>query len=88
MKDWADVHAAGGSALKAGDAAEVFSEKKLTNSPDWLGEAIKDEKGKPLANVANALLGLRSDPKFRNAFVYDEMLRATLFKGRPFATSM
>jgi predicted P-loop ATPase len=53
------------------------------NSPPWLSEAIKDKSGKPLANLANALLGLRSDPKFRDALAFDEMLRVTTLDGVP-----
>jgi predicted P-loop ATPase len=53
------------------------------NAPPWIAECIKDSKGRPIANLANALLGLRSDPKFSEAFSYDEMLSSALFNGKP-----
>jgi predicted P-loop ATPase len=59
------------------------SKRASANSPDWLDEAMKDKNGKTLANLANALLGLRSDPKFRDALSFDEMLRVTIFNGSP-----
>jgi len=37
-----------------------------TEGADWLYDAICNDKGRPLANLANALLVLRSDPKFSN----------------------
>ena len=51
--------------------------------PDWLHEAMVDEKGRPLTNLANALLALRSDPRFKDALSYDEMLCAPLLNGVP-----
>ena len=62
--------------------------------PEWLDRCIKGETGKPIANVANALAALHSDPAICTAFSYDEMLCSTLllheiggsseqFKARP-----
>jgi predicted P-loop ATPase len=46
--------------------------------PDWLHECLRNETGKPIPNLANAALALRSDPALRNMFAYDEMLCAVL----------
>ena len=46
--------------------------------PEWLQNCIKTEKGKPIANLANALLALRNDLDFAGMFAYDEMLGAPL----------
>lgn len=54
-----------------------------SNAPKWLDEAIRDKNGKPLANLANALLGLRSDPKFRDALAFDEMSRMVTYNRHP-----
>ena len=46
--------------------------------PEWLDRCIKGETGKPIANVANALEALHSDPAICDAFSYDEMLCSPL----------
>lgn len=43
----------------------------------WLSQCIT-ENGKALPIVANALVALRRDPEVRDAFAYDEMMRAAL----------
>ena len=55
----------------------------------WLAQCIS-ENGKPLPIVANALVALRRDPEIRDAFAYDEMMRAALLMheiGSPTAPS-
>lgn len=42
---------------------------------DWLDRCLKDNSGKPIANVANAIEALRSDPAVQEAFAFNEMLR-------------
>ena len=44
----------------------------------WLNQCILGDgkNPKPLPIVANALIALRNDPAIRDAFGYDEMLRA------------
>jgi predicted P-loop ATPase len=72
--------------LHAANNAERFTSDQpepKENAPSWIHEALKDDKGRPASNLANALLGLRADPKFRNAFTYDEMLMAALFNAKP-----
>jgi predicted P-loop ATPase len=45
-------------------------------TPDWQQDLTRDGHGKPINNLANALLALRSDEAFANMFALDEMLRA------------
>ena len=71
------VEAAPAKTGKADDGAEGDGEA------DWLSHAMVDDKGRPMANLANALLGLRSDPKLKDALSFDEMLRAVLVNGAP-----
>src|SRR5689334_2495887 len=79
--DFEDAYHAGGNPKRAVDNAKAYTPS--SNSSSWLDETIKGEKGKPLANLANALLGLRSDAKFKNALAYDEMACVTMFNGIP-----
>ena len=44
----------------------------------WLNKCQVSDKDEPIANVANALLGLRVDPALRDAFTYDNMQRVAL----------
>lgn len=44
--------------------------------PDWVSGCILSETGKPIPNLANAALALRSDPAFNGLFAFDEMLCA------------
>jgi predicted P-loop ATPase len=46
--------------------------------PGWLGACITGETGKPLANLANVLTALRTDPALCAALAHDEMLRAPM----------
>lgn len=47
-------------------------------TPDGLAGAILDEKGRPVPNLANAMLLLRSAPVLQEAFAYDQMLCAAI----------
>jgi predicted P-loop ATPase len=62
--------------------ASVLGKAKRSNGgatgPAWLENCIKSENGKPISNLANALLALRNDPDFDGMFSYDEMLYAAL----------
>lgn len=59
--------------------------KKLTaetntdsETPPWATGCLKNETGKPLPVLANALLALRHEPTLKNMFAYDEMLCAPM----------
>jgi predicted P-loop ATPase len=47
-------------------------------APHWLSKCICDSKGRPLPILANALIALRHDDALRDAFAFDEMLRAAM----------
>lgn len=50
--------------------------KKKQNRAKWLDQCIKSETGKPVPNLANALIGLRAE--MPDSFAYDDMLSATM----------
>jgi Bifunctional DNA primase/polymerase, N-terminal/Virulence-associated protein E len=45
---------------------------------DWCEDCIRNENGTILPVLANALIALRADPRFRNLVAQDEMLRAPI----------
>jgi predicted P-loop ATPase len=49
----------------------------------WVSACIKDHKGRPIANVANAILALEGAADVRDALGYDEMLRAPVLIHQP-----
>ena len=49
----------------------------------WFAQCIKDGKGKPIPNVANAIIALECDADIRDALAYDEMLRAPILVHQP-----
>ena len=49
----------------------------------WLAACIKDHKGKPIPNVANAIMALEMDGDIRDALAYDEMLCAPMLIHQP-----
>jgi predicted P-loop ATPase len=52
------------------------------NAPDWLADTQRDSHDEPRPNLYNVLVALRADPRFVDAFTYDEMLRATILDHR------
>jgi len=54
---------------------------KAPSGATWLKDAQRDDKGRPVANVANAMLALRNAPEVAWSFAYDEMLAAPLLLG-------
>ena len=50
--------------------------KKKQNQAKWLDDCIKNETGKPVPNLANALIGLRAE--MTDTFAYDEMASVTM----------
>ena len=49
----------------------------------WIVQCIKDGNGKPIPNVANAIIALECDADIRDALAYDEMLRAPILVHQP-----
>jgi predicted P-loop ATPase len=49
----------------------------------WVSACIKDHKGRPIANVANAILALEGAADIRDALGYDDMLRAPVLMHQP-----
>ena len=49
-----------------------------TQEAAWLSGAQRDQKLEPIPNLFNTMLAMRGDPNLRNAFAYDEMLRAPM----------
>ena len=45
---------------------------------DWIKQCAVDLKGRPLPNLQNAMVALRSDPALKELFKYDEMLHAAM----------
>jgi hypothetical protein len=44
----------------------------------WLKRCLIDEEGRPIANLANVMIALRSDPALLSMVAYDEILRAPI----------
>jgi predicted P-loop ATPase len=56
----------------------IFKLKELERTePEWLRGCLLSA-GKPIPNLANAALALRSDPAFKGMFAFDEMLSAAV----------
>ncbi len=50
--------------------------KQGSKNPDWLVNAVTDERGRLLPNLANVMLALRAAPELIEAFSFHEMLRS------------
>jgi predicted P-loop ATPase len=50
------------------------------SAANWLADAVTDEQGHPVANLANVMLALRRAPELVKAFSFDEMLRADILE--------
>ncbi len=65
--------------------------RRRTKKPDagdapWLSNCLLDDGGRVIANLANVLVCLRTDPAVASAFVFDEMMQtAMLVKPLPVA---
>jgi predicted P-loop ATPase len=62
-------------------ARRLEPESFMENPPDWMDRCIVDDKGRIVANLANAMVVLRSAPEFSGLLKYDEMLAAPLLCG-------
>lgn len=54
--------------------------RPFEDGPDgnWLSRCMRNDKGEPLGNLANAMLAMRADPALRDTVAYDEMLRSAV----------
>jgi len=58
---------------------KVLPEKRRRkDDPNWTGDCIKSETGKPLPILANCMLALRSDSVLRDCIGRDEMFCSTM----------
>ena len=74
-----------GDAAGGRELARVWDHLEANHLPPpaaWLDKCQVNDKGEPIANVANALLGLRADPAIQDAFAYDQMQRAAFVASR------
>jgi predicted P-loop ATPase len=80
--DWNDFIIAKskpGHAISFSDAVKQLDQSE----PEWLSHCQKDGP-RPVNNLANALLALRTDPALSKAIAFDEMLQSTfLMKSLP-----
>src|SRR5436190_23845564 len=58
--------------------AHIEDYHPLASAAGWLGSAQIDGRAEPRANLYNAMLALREDPRIADLFAYDEMLRAAM----------
>jgi predicted P-loop ATPase len=63
---------------KTRERANRHKAQNSANGSDWLCCCETNAKGKPIPNLANAMIALRSDPAVKDAFAYDEMLCAAI----------
>ncbi len=56
--------------------------RREVEEPRWLDDAIRDDRGHIVGNVANALLALRENPAISECFAYDEMRRTVMLTKR------
>ncbi len=54
------------------------SRAKVPPRAVWLKDAMCDDRGRPVANLANAMVALRLAPELVSAFAYDEMMGAPI----------
>jgi predicted P-loop ATPase len=48
--------------------------------PDWTERCVRDDDGRIVSNLANALVALRAAPEVADAFAYDEMSCASIIR--------
>lgn len=49
-------------------------------APAWMKQAMLDDNGRPVPNLANAMLAMRSAPEIRDTLAYDEMMAAAILQ--------
>jgi predicted P-loop ATPase len=66
-------------AFRSGLATPAAPSKKAKPPrTGWLADAMVDERDRVIANLANVMLALRSDPHVVKAFAFDEMMQTPL----------
>jgi predicted P-loop ATPase len=68
-------------APKIVSSRRVEPNSRSDNGPSWVQDCIVDDKGRIVANLANAMLALRRAPELSGLMRYDEMLAAPLLCG-------
>src|SRR5262249_11909860 len=69
---WAEQeNAAAAAQISAGDAP---------SAPEWLRQCAVDSRSRPYPTLQNAMIALRSDPRYAEMFGFDEMLRAPVMR--------
>jgi hypothetical protein len=58
--------------------ARTLHQDALRDVPEWMFDCALDARGRPFPTLQNAMIGLRQDPRFRESFRHDEMLRLTM----------
>lgn len=74
-----------GDAADGRELARVWDHLEANHLPPpatWIDKCQTNDQGEPIANVASALIGLRTDPVLRDAFAYDQMERAAYVVAR------
>ncbi len=60
------------------DRQKARNKSNAGPSPTWLKQAQRDDRGRPVANLANAMVALRHAPEIADAFAFDDMLQAPI----------
>ena len=61
--------------------ASARRKNRKIDEPSWFAGMVRDDRGRVIANLANAMVALRQAPDLAKTFAYDEMLRAPLLPG-------
>lgn len=71
-------------------AANAPRKKRGHSSPPaaaWLNGCMRDHRGEPIPNLANAMMALRQAPELEDVFAHDQMLCATVITREPPSSS-
>jgi len=69
---------AGAAVIKLASKRRARGASARDDLAPWLADAIMDERGRVLPNLANMMIPLRAAPEISEAFTFDEMLRAAI----------
>jgi predicted P-loop ATPase len=56
----------------------AVAKAQSSGEADWIALCQRDKNGKPLSNLANAMIALRNDQNLSQSFALDEMLQAPM----------